>query len=68
MYPFVRELAVDRIPVTVTCRVLEIAGRRTTDGCRGRFTEADLTAVAGADLLSYDREGRLRARFERPGA
>ena len=25
MYPLVRELAVDGIPVTVTCRVLKIA-------------------------------------------
>ena len=24
MYPLVRELAVDRIPVTVTCRVLNL--------------------------------------------
>lgn len=34
----------------------------------GPVTEADLTAVAGADLPSFDRAGRLRARFEQPSA
>ena len=40
MYPLVRELAVDGIPVAVTCRVLKIA-RQPLAGSAGHGRRAD---------------------------
>ena len=42
MYPLVRELAVDGIPVAVTCRVLKIARQPYYRWLRGPVTPAVL--------------------------
>ncbi|MGL5852259.1 MAG: IS3 family transposase [Phycicoccus sp.] len=51
MYPLVRELAVDGIPVTVTCRVLKIARAPYYRWFEQPVTDADLTAAYRANAL-----------------
>ena len=51
MYPLVRELAVDGIPVTVTCRVLKIARQPYYRWLASPVGAADLTAAYRANAL-----------------
>lgn len=43
MYPLVRELAADGVPVTVTCRVLSIARQPFYRWCAGPVTQTEWT-------------------------
>lgn len=51
MYPLVRELAVDGVPVTVTCRVLEIARQPYYRWLAKPVGEAELVRAYRADAL-----------------
>ena len=51
MYPLVRELAEDGIPVAVTCRVLKIARQPYYRWLKCPVTDAELTAAYRADAL-----------------
>ena len=51
MYPLVRELAVDGIPVTVTCRVLEIARAPYYRWLADPVTDAEWVAAHRANAL-----------------
>lgn len=51
MYPLVRELAGDGIPVTVTCRVLKIARQPYYRWLAHPITDAELTAAYRANAL-----------------
>lgn len=51
MYPLVRELAGDGIPVTVTCRVLKIARQPYYRWLANPVTDAELTAAYRANAL-----------------
>lgn len=51
MYPLVRELAVDGIPVTVTCRVLEIARQPYYRWLADPVTDAELAEAYLANAL-----------------
>ena len=51
MYPLVRELAVDGIPVTVTCRVLKVARQPYYRWLKEPVTEAELAAAYRANAL-----------------
>ncbi len=51
IYPLVRELAVDGIPVTVTCRVLMIARQPYNRWLAAPVTPSDLVAAYRADAL-----------------
>jgi putative transposase len=51
MYPLVRELAVDGIPVTVTCRVLKIARQPYYGWLAAPVTDAELQAAYRANAL-----------------
>lgn len=51
MYPLVRELAVDGIPVTVTCRVLKIARQPYYRWLQAPVTDADWVAAHRANAL-----------------
>jgi transposase InsO family protein len=51
MYPLVRELAVDGIPVAVTCRVLNIARPPYYRWLACPVTDAELTAAYRANAL-----------------
>jgi transposase InsO family protein len=51
MYPLVRELAGDGVPVTVTCRVLKIARQPYYRWLASPVTDADLTAAYRANAL-----------------
>jgi putative transposase len=51
MYPLVRELAVDEIPVTVTCRVLDIARQPYYRWLADPVTDAQLTEAHLANAL-----------------
>ena len=51
MYPLVRELAVDGIPVAVTCRVLKIARQPYYRWLANPVTDAELTAAYRANAL-----------------
>jgi putative transposase len=51
MYPLVRELAVDGIPVAVTCRVLKIARQPYYRWLSTPVTDAELTAAYRANAL-----------------
>ena len=51
MYPLVRELAGDGIPVTVTCRVLKIARQPYYRWLANPVTAAELTAAYRANAL-----------------
>jgi putative transposase len=51
MYPLVRELAVDGVPVTVTCRVLKIARQPYYRWLADPVTDAELTAAYRANAL-----------------
>ena len=53
MYPLVRELADDGIPVTVTCRVLKIARQPYYRWLANPVTDAELTAAYRANA-SFD--------------
>ncbi|MGB6058581.1 MAG: hypothetical protein WBF71_09980 [Microthrixaceae bacterium] len=53
MYPLVRELAVDGIPVTVTCRVLKIARQPYYRWLKEPVTVGELTAAHLANAI-YD--------------
>ena len=82
MYPLVRELADDGVPVTVTCRVLKIARQPYYRWLVRPVTDADLEAAyranalfaAHADdpefgyrfLLDEAREARLHLRRREP--
>jgi putative transposase len=50
-YPLVRELAVDGVPVTVTCRVLKIARQPYYRWLAEPVTASDLVAAYRADAL-----------------
>jgi putative transposase len=51
IYPLVRELAVDGIPVTVTCRVLKIARQPYYRWLAAPITDRDLVTAYRADAL-----------------
>ena len=51
MYPLVRELAVDGIPVTVTCRVLKIARQPYYRWLAAPVTTSDVVAAYRANAL-----------------
>ncbi len=51
MYPLVRELAADGIPVAVTCRVLKIARQPYYRWLAAPVTDAELTAAYRANAL-----------------
>ncbi|WP_460850419.1 IS3 family transposase, partial [Nocardioides ultimimeridianus] len=51
MYPLVRELAVDGIPVTVTCRVLKIARQPYYRWLQAPVTDAELVEAYRANAL-----------------
>ena len=51
MYPLVRELAGDGIPVTVTCRVLKIARQPYYRWLKEPVTDAELAAAYRANAL-----------------
>jgi putative transposase len=51
MYPLVRELAADGVPVTVTCRVLEIARQPYYRWLKQSVTDAELVLAYRADAL-----------------
>ena len=51
MYPLVRELAADGIPVAVTCRVLKIARQPYYRWLANPVTDAELTAAYRANAL-----------------
>jgi putative transposase len=51
MYPLVRELAVDGIPVAVTCRVLKIARQPYYRWLAAPVTARDLVTAYRADAL-----------------
>ena len=51
MYPLVRELAVDGVPVTVTCRVLKISRQPYCRWLVNPVTDAELTAAYRANAL-----------------
>jgi putative transposase len=51
MHPLVRELAVDGVPVTVTCRVLKIARQPYYRWLANPITDAELTAAYRANAL-----------------
>jgi len=51
MYPLVRELAVDGVPVTVTCRVLKIARQPYYRWLVSPVTDAEVTAAYRANAL-----------------
>jgi hypothetical protein len=51
MYPLVRELAVDGIPVAVTCRVLKVARQPYYRWLATPITDAELTAAYRANAL-----------------
>ena len=51
MYPLVRELAADGIPVTVTCRVLNLARQPYYRWLAAPVTAAELTAAYRANAL-----------------
>ena len=62
MYPLVRELAVDGIPVTVTCRVLKIARQPYYRWLAEPVTEAEWVAAHRANaLFDAHRETRSSA-------
>jgi hypothetical protein len=50
-YPLVRELAVDGVPVTVTCRVLKIVRQPYDRWLANPITDAELTAAYRANAL-----------------
>lgn len=56
MYPLVRELATDGIPVTVTCRVLKIARQPYYRWLAQPVTDAELIEAYRADAL-FDAHG-----------
>ena len=56
MYPLVRELAVDGIPVTVTCRVLKIARQPYYRWLASPVTDAELVEAYRANAL-FDAHG-----------
>jgi transposase InsO family protein len=56
MYPLVRELAVDGIPVTVTCRVLKIARQPYYRWLAQPVTDAELVEAYRANAL-FDAHG-----------
>ncbi len=51
MYPLVRELAVDGVPVTVTCRVLKLARQPYYRWLAKPVAEAELVWAYRADAL-----------------
>ena len=51
MYPLVRELAVDWIPVTVTCRVLNIARQPYYRWLQSPVTDAEIVEAYRANAL-----------------
>ena len=51
MYPLVRELAVDGIPVAVTCRVLKLARQPYYRWLERPVTDADLVEACRANAL-----------------
>jgi putative transposase len=65
MYPLVRELAADGIPVTVTCRVLKIARQPYYRWLAAPVTDADLVEAYRANALwnAYDDDPEFGYRF-----
>lgn len=65
MYPLVRELAVDGIPVTVTCRVLKIARQPYYRWLAHPVTNAELTAAYRANALfnAHDDDPEFGYRY-----
>ena len=66
MYPLVRELAADGIPVAVTCRVLKIA-RQPYRWLANPVTDADLTAAYACQRVVRRPPRRPRVRRPIPG-
>lgn len=56
MYPLVRELAADGVPVTVTCRVLKIARQPYYRRLACPVTDAELVEAYRANAL-FDAHG-----------
>jgi transposase InsO family protein len=56
MYPLVRELAADGVPVAVTCRVLQIARQPYYRWLANPVTDAELTAACRVNAL-FDAHG-----------
>jgi hypothetical protein len=48
MYPLVRELAAEKIPVAVTCRVLGFSNRRRRQRRLGRMTPVEYETLTHA--------------------
>ena len=59
MYPLVRELAADGVPVTVTCRVLKIARQPYYRWLASPVTDAELVEAYRANAL-FDAHGERR--------
>jgi putative transposase len=55
IYPLVRELAVDGIPVTVTCRVLKIARQPYYRWLENPITQAELDEAWSAGFSAAER-------------
>ena len=53
LYPLVRELAVDGIPVTVTCRVLDLARQPYYRFLADPVTTAELAGVPGQRAVRH---------------
>lgn len=62
MYPLVRELTVDGIPVTVTCRVLKIARQPYYRWLQALVTDAELVEAYRAGPRRPVRRGRQARR------
>ncbi len=61
VYPLVRELAGDGIPLTVTCRVLKIARQAYYRWLAAPFTDAELEQAYRAACV-VDGDGACRGR------
>lgn len=62
VYPLVRELAGDGIPVMVTCQVLKIARQHYYRWLSNPVTDAELAAAYRANALYADRASQFRSR------
>jgi putative transposase len=67
MYPLVGELAVDRIPVTVTCRVLKIARQPCYRWLKQPVTDRELAEahLANAIFDAHRDDPEFGYRFRR---
>ena len=65
MYPLVRELAVDGVPVTVTCRALNIARQPYYRGLKAPITDGELddAYLANAIFDAHQDDPEFGYRF-----